>query len=335
MNTVRLKDIAEACGVSIATVSRSLSKTEVDSNSMAALIRRTAREMGYVPNAAAVTLKTSRSNNIGILYEDQMDHEYFSSLLDDLRSEAGKRGYDITLIGSRGGWGESNYLEHARRRNLDGVIVIQADFDSAEVIRLASSVMPTVVIDHAYDGCDCVSSDNRESMAQIVRYAWGRGHQRIALITGEQGAVTRERLSGFYKACAEMGIRVPEGSVVEGHFHEPEECAERIRALIEEPICATCILCPDDYSCLGAMWRLKEQGVRIPERVSLIGYDGIRMGQLLPPFLTTYRQDTKAIAGEALERLTDAIENPGEHRPGHVTVKGIMLEGGTVCEPYR
>ena len=100
-------------------------------------------------------------------------------------------------------------------------------------------------------------------------------------------------------------------------------------------MCATCILCPDDYSCLGALWRLKEHGVAIPQRVSLIGYDGIRMGQLLPPFLTTYRQDTEAIAAEALERLTDAIENPGEHRPGHVTVKGIMLEGGTVCEPYR
>ena len=146
MNTVRLKDIAEACGVSIATVSRSLSREEADSNSMAALIRRTAREMGYVPNAAAVTLKTCKSNNIGILYEDQMDHEYFSSLLNDLRAEAGKRGYDITLIGSRGGLEQSNYYEHARRRNLDGVVVIQADFDSAEVIRLASSPMPTVII---------------------------------------------------------------------------------------------------------------------------------------------------------------------------------------------
>ena len=335
MNTVRLKDIAEACGVSIATVSRSLSREEVDSNSMAALIRRTAREMGYVPNAAAVTLKTCKSNNIGILYEDQMDHEYFSSLLNDLRAEAGKRGYDITLIGSRGGVEQSTYYEHARRRNLDGVVVIQADFDSAEVIRLASSPMPTVVIDHAYDGCDCVSSDNKESMAQIVRYAWGRGHHRIALITGEQGAVTRERLSGFYKACAEMGIRVPEGSVVEGHFHEPEECADRILELMEEPVCATCILCPDDYSCLGALWRLKEQGVAIPQRVSLIGYDGIRTGQLLPPFLTTYRQDTEAIAAEAVALLSDAIENPETHRAAHITVKGIMLEGDTVCEPYR
>ena len=332
---VRLKDIAQACGVSPATVSRALNGIPCISKEQAELIRRTAKEMGYFPNAAARTLKTSRSNNIGILYEDRLDHEYFSSLLTALRREAETRGYDLTIISRDDSGSSDNYYEHARRRNLDGVVVIQADFDSAEVIRLASSPMPTVIIDHAYDGCDCVSSDNKESMAQIVRYAWGRGHHRIALITGEQGAVTRERLSGFYMACAEMGIRVTEGSVVEGHFHEPEECAERILELIGEPVCATCILCPDDYSCLGALWRLKEQGVAIPQRVSLIGYDGIRMGQLLPPFLTTYRQDTEAIAAEALTLLADAIENPLEHKAAHVTVKGIMLEGDTVCEPYR
>ena len=141
MRTVRLKDIADVCGVSTATVSRALNGLTQENNKVTAMIRRTAGEMGYVPNAAALTLKTNRSNNIGILYEDQMDHEYFSSLLGALRREAGRRGYDLSLIGEEGGNG-INYLEHIRRRNLDGVIVIQADFDSAEVIRLATSSIP-------------------------------------------------------------------------------------------------------------------------------------------------------------------------------------------------
>ena len=329
MRTVRLKDIADVCGVSTATVSRALNGLTQENNKVTAMIRRKAGEMGYVPNAAALTLKTNRSNNIGILYEDQMDHEYFSSLLDALRRETAGRGYDLSLVGEEGGNG-INYLEHVRRRNLDGVIVIQADFDSAEVIRLATGSIPSVIIDHLYEGCNCVSSDNRESMKQIIHCARDHGHQRIAYITGEQGAVTRERLAGFYKACAETGIYVPEGSVRQGHFRDPEGCAHLIRELMNGPDDITCILCPDDYSCLGALWQLKEEGISVPEQVSLIGYDGIRMGQMISPRLTTYRQDTAAIAAEAVTLLADAIESPEPLPARQISVTGKMIEGETV-----
>ena len=329
MRTVRLKDIADVCGVSTATVSRALNGLTQESNKVTAMIRRTAGEMGYVPNAAALTLKTSQSNNIGVLYEAQMDHEYFSILLDALRREAGRHGYDLTLIGKEEEE-KTNYYDHARKRNVDGVIVIQADFDSAEVIRLATSPMPSVIIDHMYEGCDCVGNDNRASMSQIVRYAWQRGHRRIACILGEQGAVTKERLAGFYKVCAELGICVPEGSVIEGHFHEPEECADHIRKLVRSPEAPTCILCPDDFSCLGAILQLDEEGISIPDQVSLIGYDGIRMGQMIRPRLTTYRQDAGEIAAQAVSLLTEAIEEPETHQARHIIVRGRLIEGETV-----
>ena len=208
---IRLKDIAEACGVSIATVSRALNGLTNENKERTAMICQTARDMGYYPNAAARTLKTSRSSNIGILYEDRMNHEYFSSLLDELRRAAEERGYDLTLIGGNGARSGETYYDHARRRNLDGVFVIHADFDSANVIRLAGSDMPSVTIDHVYQGCDCVCSDNRTSMERIVRAAYDCGHRRIAFISGQAGAVSAERLAGFYKICAELGIRVPEG----------------------------------------------------------------------------------------------------------------------------
>ena len=124
---VRLKDIAEVCGVSVATVSRALNGLTSESKERTAFICQTARDMGYYPNAAAKTLKTSRSSNLGILYEDRMNHEYFSSLIDDLRSEADRKGYDLTFLGRQDRKGNS-YYEHARQRSLDGVIVVQADF---------------------------------------------------------------------------------------------------------------------------------------------------------------------------------------------------------------
>ena len=247
---VRLKDIAEACGVSVATVSRALNGLTNENKERTAFICQTAREMGYYPNAAARTLKTSRSNNIGILYENQMNHEYFSSLLDALRTVADERGYDLTIIGRNGSDSSETYYDHARRRNLDGVIMIQADFESTEVVRLANSDMPTVVIDHAYEGCDCVSSDNRASLERIVCHVYNHGHRKIAFVTGQDSAVMRERLAGFYKICAELGIRVPEGFVREGHFHDPERCTAIVRELLsgeEKP----CHPLSDDYSCLG------------------------------------------------------------------------------------
>ena len=332
---VRLKEIADACGVSVATVSRALNGLMNKDQERTILICKTAREMGYYPNAAARTLKTSRSFNIGVLYEDQLHHEYFSFLLNDLREEADARGYDLTLIGSDREEGNKNYYDHVRRRNLDGVIVIQADFESAEVIRLATGSVPSVIIDHLYDGCDCVGNDNRAGMEQILRYAWGKGHREFAFISGEQGAVTRERLAGFYKACAELGVRVPESHVKEGCFHDPARCMELILEMMNKEDGVTCILCPDDYSCLGAMMKLAAEGIRVPDRISLIGYDGIPMGRMVRPHLTTYRQDTGTIARETVGLLLDAIGDPENHQPRQIKVPGKLIEGETVSELSR
>jgi len=330
---VRLKDVAEACGVSVATVSRALNGLTNENKERTAYICQTAREMGYYPNAAAKTLKTSRSNNIGILYEDRMNHEYFSSLIDALRKCAEDRGYDLTFIRRGSGTSRESYYEHARRRNLDGVVVLQADFDSAGVIRLATSSIPTVIVDHIYEGCDCVSSDNRASMEQIVRRVRKAGHERVALIQGQRGAVSQERLAGFYKGCAEMGIRVPTDYVVEGRFHDPDCCTAAIRKLMKLPESPTCILCPDDYSCLGALWELKADGIQVPEDVSLIGYDGIRMARLMHPQPTTYCQEYEAIAREVMTLLMEGIEEPETHEHRQITVPGRLLEGDTLAAP--
>ena len=330
---VTIKDIANACGVSVATVSRALNGVSSISREQTELITRTAKEMGYYPNAAARTLKTSKSNNIGILYEDRLDHEYFSSLINALRREAEICGYDLTIISrDNAEYTNHNYYEHARRRNLDGVIVIQADFDSAGVIRLATSAIPSVIIDHMYNGCDCVGTDNSASVELLVRYACAMGHRKIAFIAGQQGAVGRERLAGYYKVCAALGIRVPESYVRIGEFHDPEGCLRILRELLAEKDRPTCVLCPDDFSCLGAIGKLANEGVRVPGDLSVIGYDGITVGQMVHPALTTYRQNTESIAHEAIRLLLDAIESPDTHQPRQIIAEGTLLKGETVAE---
>ena len=325
-----MKDIALTCGVSVATVSRALNGQTNPDKKKAAFIRQKAKEMGYAPNAAARTLKTSRSYNIGILYEDRMDHEFFGFLLNELRFGAEEVGYDLTFIRRSLHNEEGNYVERASRRCLDAVVVVQADFNSPDVIHLASGPIPTVVIDHAYEGCDCVMNDNRGSMETLVRAAWDKGHRRIAFIHGEDSVVTRERLAGFYKQCAELGVRVPAEYVRSCHFHDPESCGLAVDGLMSCREAPTCIFCSDDFSCQGALATLEQRGVRVPRDVSLVGYDGIRLNRMIHPHLTTYQQDAAGMARGAIGLILDAIENPDTHQPCILTVAGTFLPGETL-----
>ena len=133
-----------------------------------------------------------------------------------------------------------------------------------------------------------------------------------------------------------MGPRAPADCVYYGRRRrgDPEECAETIRALLAPEEAPTCILCPDDYSCLGAIRELNKAGIGVPDAVSLIGYDGIGMGQMFYPRLTTYRQDTDRVAREAVNLLLETIAEE-EHVSRQVIVEGMLVEGETVREPSR
>ena len=327
---VTIKDIAEACGVSVATVSRALNGLANPENRRTRDILRKAREMGYYPNSAARTLKTSRSNNIGVIFEDRMDHEFFSLLLNEVRFAAEDQGYDLTFIRRSSHHEAGAYQDRARRRNLDGVVVVQADFTSADVMRLAESGFPTVVIDHVYAGCDCVMNDNRAAMKEIVMAVRTLGHREIAFIHGEDGNVTRERIAAFIQSCREMGIAAGPGSLVPARFHDPESCGEAVRRLLSANRKPTCILCPDDFSCLGALSALQEMNIRVPEEISLIGFDGTRLSRMVSPKLATYRQDTEAIARTAVQLLAEAIDQTQEHIPRQAALAGAFIPGETL-----
>ena len=112
----------------------------------------------------------------------------------------------------------------------------------------------------------------------------------------------------------------------------PAEGDMRVLDLMKGPEKPTCVLCPDDYSCFGAMWLLREAGIQVPGDISLIGFDGIRITQMISPRLTTYRQNTESISKEAIALLTEAIEEPETHIPRQITVQGRLVEGETVGE---
>ena len=326
---VTIKTIADQCGMSYAAVSKALNNQPGVSEAKAELIRKTAKELGYTPNAAAVTLKTSRSHNIGILFENGMAHEFFSQVLESIRTCAEERGYDITLLGNRGGR-NGGYYEHALRRQCDGVIIAQNLFDSEEVQRLVDSAIPVVSIDQIFPGRTAVMSRNVESTREIVRYLYEMGHRRIAYIHGEMGDVTRQRLAGFYRGLRDCGLEAPEEYVIPARFHEPRDSGLATRKLLELKERPTGILYPDDISYLGGLAEIEAHGLSVPDDVSCFGYDGIRMAKALRPSLATYRQNAEEMGRVAVEQLLEAVEHARYFAPEVINVAGSIQEGQTV-----
>lgn len=326
---VTIKTIADKCGVSYAAVSKALNYQPGISEEKAKLVRQTAKELGYTPNAAAVTLKTNRSHNIGILFENRMAHEFFAQVLEAIRACAEEHEYDITLLGNRGGK-TGGYYEHAMRRQCDGVIIAQNIFDAEEVQRLVDSSLPVVSIDQVFQGRTAVLSKNVDSTREIVHYLYGMGHRKIAYIHGEMGDVTRQRLAGFYRGMRDLGLPVPEEYVIPARFHEPKDSGLATRKLLGLSDRPTSILYPDDISYLGGLTEIEAQGLSVPDDISCFGYDGIRMAKALRPSLATYRQNAEEIGRVAMEQLLEAIEHEKYFAPEIITIAGSIQEGQTV-----
>lgn len=333
---VSMKDIAEKCGVSIASVSKALNNHSDIGEETRKRILQVSEEMGYFPNSAARMLKTKRSNNIGVLFIDKMNsglaHEYFSSVLENLKSEAEKRGYDITFISRNIGQKKMTYLEHCMYRNYDGVVIASVDFNDPMVLELIASELPVVTIDHVFNGKTAILSDNVKSVEELVTYIHKRGHRKIAFIHGEDTAVTRKRLGSFYKTCMELGVEVPDEYVRASYYHDTKTAGKVTRELLESEKPPTCIMFPDDFSFIGGMNVIEEKGLRIPEDISVAGFDGILLSQMLRPKLTTLKQDSEMIGREAARQLINWIENPKLNIATQILISGKLLEGQTVKE---
>lgn len=327
-----IKDIARAAGVSTSTVSKALNGYGDIGTETAERIRRIAREMNYLPDAAARGLKTNRSYNIGIVFEDEtacgLTHEYFSHILNSAKNELESHGYDITFIGGR--VGGNSFLSHCRYRKVDGVLIASVDFHNPQIVELVNSEIPTVTIDYQFDSHSCVMSDNVQGAYDLVKYLVSMGHRRIAFIHGEKTSVTIKRLSGFNKAVREFGLKIPETFMRESRYHDIErtmQAADEILSLPEPP---TVIMFPDDYTAIGCRPLFEKRGLKIPEDISITGYDGIPLSQETRPCLTTQKQDAEAIGTRAAAKLVDAIENKNAQIVEEIVVSGTLLKGETV-----
>lgn len=327
-----MKDIAKRCGVSIATVSKALNGYSDIGEKKRAEIQKAANEMGYLPNFSARALKTKRTYNLGILFADEarsgLTHDYFCGILESFKTTAEKHGYDITFVNNSGSVRRS-YYEHCRYRGLEGIVAACIDFHTREAQELIYGSVPVVTIDHVFESRTAVVSDNARGMQELARYICERGHRRIAYIHGRDSSTTRARLNSFRQVLGEYGIRIPKEYVREAAYRDSEGTGRITAELLELQNPPTCILCPDDFSAIGCINTIRSRGLRIPEDISVAGYDGITISQVLEPKLTTLRQDTRQIGKRAAQEMIRQIENP-KAAAEIIVIPGALLPGNSV-----
>ena len=332
---VSMKDISVACGVSVATVSKALNDHGDIGVETKKRIRQVAKQMGYFPNSAAKALKTNRTQNLGVLFEEDdhsgLTHDYFACVLDSLKSTAEEKGYDITFINScRTRPNRMSYLEHCRYRGFDGVVIVCVNYYDPEVLELVQSDIPTVTIDHLFDNTCSILSDNIKGMGELMHYVYGMGHRRIAYIHGAPSSVTQSRVASFYKTAAELGLDTPDEYVREAAYRDTIAAYIETEKLLDLKDRPTCILYPDDFACYGGINAIRERGLKVPDDISIVGFDGIRIARHLEPKLTTLKQDTKQLGMRAAEKVISLIENPRTTLIEQIVVEGEVYEGSSV-----
>ena len=333
---VSMKDIAAACGVSVATVSKALNNQDDIGEETKRRVRNAAKELGYHPNASARALKTNRSYNLGVLYKEAsgsgLTHDYFSQILEHFRSTAEHAGYDITFLSnSKIRKDRMSYLEHTIYRGMDGVMIAVADYSDPEVTQLLDSKLPVVTVDYLYNGRIAVMSDNVEGMEKLLSYIYAQGHREVAYIYGEDSMVTANRLSAYYRFFENNHIAVREELLQKGRYRDSYTAGMLTHKLLALSPAPTCIVYADDFSAICGMNAIKDRGLRVPEDISIAGYDGILMASQLEPQLTTYRQDTSGIGCMAAQKLISLIENPRATPIVQCMMGGELVLGGSVA----
>src|SRR5213083_517881 len=332
-----IRDVARAAHVSHQTVSRVINEHNSVTPETRERVADAIRELEYVPSQVARSLSSSRTHTLGMVTTDVSDH-FFAEAVAGADAEARKRGYFL-IIGSIEPGAEDDertYLRLLLERRVEGLIIAVPRLRLADDDLLAGAAtrLPTVVVasDIELPGADHVDIDNRRGGLEATSYLLAQGHRRIATITGPlDWPSARARLDGYRDAL--RGHATAEAQVVEPSLdwglESGRRAAERLLAVAKRP---SAIFAQSDLLALGAIAALRAHGLRVPEDVSIIGFDDIPVAEVFDPPLTTLRQPMREV-GELAARL---VREPRTERRSakarrHV-LRAPLIVRGTVAK---
>jgi len=324
-------------GVSVATVSRVFNGYSDVHPATRERVLAAAGELDYAPSAAARTLVGRRSQLVGVVlftgYEHpDIEHPFFQDVLVGLKHGIGELGYDLLLFATEQ---PGAYLRRARHHRVDGIVLWGVDRADPELPKLLEARIPTVAVDLELVGprATWVSSDSVGGARLAVRHLYSLGHTRIATITGLVGTKPGgERLEGYRHEMESIGLATPQAYEQPGDFYA-ESGAAAMRALLALPEPPTAVFAASDEMAIGAIRAAAAAEVRVPDGISIVGFDDSRVAALLSPPLTTVRQDRTGLGIAAAQALAVAIEQPDEAPAPNVLPVELVVRGSSARRP--
>lgn len=324
---VTVYDVAQASGLSIASVSRALNGQAGVSPATAERITRIADELGYQRNEVARSLVAKSTQTIALLVPD-ITNPFFPELVKGVQSVADEHDLLLLLLDApRDSARLTSRLAALRRKQVDGILLVASEIDADTEGLLAG--IPGVLLDRGHAGRHAsVGVDQEASAFAATRHLIEAGHRRIGHIAGPHGlAVSKLRRAGWERALRESGLDAGEHLVAVGDFEE--EGGHRAGAeLFDRDPAITAVFAANDLSAIGFLSFCSAHGVAVPDRVSVVGFDGIELARYTTPMLTTVAQPIRELGAAACRLLLAQLDDPG--RVDDVVLPTRLIEGASV-----
>lgn len=319
---VTIYDVAKEAGCSPTTVSKAFNNYSGVNNATYKKIMEAADRLGYTPNTNARALATKKTWLLGVLFSEDVNtgiaHPHFSEILQNFQVRAGECGYDVVFVNKRLGNREASYLEHCLYRGVDGVLLAANQMFTDEIQSVLSSDIKCVSVETNYSNQYTVISDNRMGTLQALEYLYFLGHRKIAHIACPLTSLAGQERYGAYKEFLKSkGLEENPKYLVETSVFKPEEGIKAADQLLQQAWddMPTAVYCGFDDVAFAAMTTFQSKGFRVPEDLSIVGFDNVTISGFTSPALTTIEQDRASIGQKAADTLISLIEGKPLDQP--------------------
>ncbi|HEY0248505.1 MAG TPA: LacI family DNA-binding transcriptional regulator [Gryllotalpicola sp.] len=337
MTSVTLSDVAQRAGVSESTVSRVLSQSRPVTPAIEATVRRAAAELGYSGNSIARALRRQRTDTVGMVVPSILN-PFFTALVDSIERALHDEGRVLFLCDSRQDPAiEAGYLRLLVDRKVDGIVVspVDGELSRAAIVETATQV-PLVQLDRRVnvENTDWVGVDDDDAMRQIVSHLADNGVRTAAFVTSDfTNSSTRDRLDGFRRHAADLGIETRDDWMVFGDYSVESGHAAAVR-LLSGTTRPEAIVCADDLIAFGVLQAARELGIPVPGSLQVTGFDNLVFAEHVIPPLTSIEQPTPQMAEEALRLMRTRMQKK-DRLPGArvALVPRLVVRGSTGVRP--
>lgn len=311
-----IRDVATAAGVSAATVSYVLNGKKKVSEETRNAVLEIIRQMEYVPDLNARGLSRKDTRLIGVVVPQtepgstlMFRNNFYSEILGSIEFHARQNGYHVLISATDV---TEDYLKLIQERNLDGVIII-GTYQSEFLSRLKELEVPVVLVDSycKYDWFHAIRIDDEKASYMATKYVLDAGHRKIALVSGilHENGVMKKRFKGYQRALADYGVSYSNKYLFEGNV-DYDSGVKIARQIAEQEMDITAVVATADIFAIGLIKGFYEAGIRVPEDISVMGFDDLDIAAYLTPGLTTIKQQIVFKGERAVNLLVQNMEDP-------------------------